>query len=276
MVGTAKITAQMTRVYVVSADQIYLFCRSTKDDNKVHQGDNPVVPGFYLDFLVKHHFDTQARRRNPAMKFIGLDAKFRAIVCKDEPFYIKEHETQNTNDGTLTYRMSIIKPNTVLPDGTIADVEAVEGSVKYGITALSPQTARLNSKMLPYGKPGKTYTLQDEVMEDVRRSLGNVQRDKIATAVSATSHALQTDKESYDILFNETLLKERYPFFAKHDLTAYEGLENLPTGSEFVIHNKHGQSKMGLHPAYVRGVNSAGVPMFDLTCTIMFQEKKIQ
>jgi hypothetical protein len=276
MVGTAKTTVQMPRVYVVSADQIYLFCRSTKDDNKVHQGDNPVVPGFYLDFLVKHHFDTQARIRNPAMKFTGLDAKFRSIVLKDEPFYIKEEETYNQNDATLTYRMSIIKPNTVMPDGTTADVEAVEGSVKYGITAPNPQTAKLNSKMLPYSKPGKSYTLQDEVMENVKHSLGNVQRDKAATIVSATSHALQTDKESYDVLFNETLLKDRYPFFAKHDLIAYAGLENLATGEEFVIHNKHGESKMGMHPAYVRGVNIAGMPIFDLTCTIMFQEKKIQ
>lgn len=276
MVGTAKITAHMPREYVVSADQIYLFCSSTKDDNKVHQGDNPVVPGFYLDFLIKHHFDTQARRRNPAMKFTGLDAKFRAIVCKDEPFYIKEQEVQNREDGTLVYKMSIIKPNTVLPDGTIADVEAVEGSVKYNMAATNPLTAKLNSKMLPYSKPGKTYTLQDDVMEAVRRSLGNVQRDKIATAVSSTSHALQTDKESFDVLFNETLLKDKYPFFAKHDLVAYAGLETLPTGAEYVIHNRHGESKMGLHPAYVRGVNSAGVPMFDLTCTIMFQEKKAQ
>lgn len=276
MVGTAKTTTQTSRVYVVNAEQIYLFCKSTEDDNKAHQGDNPVVPGFYLDFLVKHHFDTQARMRNPAMKFTGLDAKFRARVFKDEPFYIKEEEIFNQNEGTLTYRMSIIKPGVVLPDGTIADVEAVEGSVKYGIAAPSPLTAKLNNKMLPYGKPGRTYLLQDEVMENVRHSLGNVQRDKAATVVSATSHALQKDKESYDVLFNETLLKDRYPFFAKHDLVVYAGLEDLPTGAEFGIHNKHGEARMGLHPAYVRGVNSAGIPIFDLTCTIMFQEKKAQ
>jgi hypothetical protein len=275
MVGTDNTTLQIPRVYTVSAEQIYLFCKTTQDDNKVHQGENPVVPGFYLDFLIKHHFDTQARKINPTMKFTGLDAKFRAIICKDEPFYIKEQEAQ-INEGTVRYKMSIIKPGVVMPDGKAADVEAVEGNVEYGVAANSPLFAKLNSKILPYTKAGRNYLLDDKVIESVMTSLGNVQRDKTATIVSATSHALQTDKESYDVLFNETLLGNKYPFFAKHDLTIYSGLDDLPTGAEFTVYNKFGEARKGLHPAYVRGTNSQGMPLFDLTCTIMFQEKKAQ
>ncbi|MEM3154593.1 MAG: hypothetical protein QW165_03460 [Candidatus Woesearchaeota archaeon] len=274
MVSSTETTEKIPRIYVVDAEQIYKFCKATGDENKVHQGDNPVVPGFFLDFLVKTHFDMQARARNPLLRLTGLEAKFRLAIHKNEPFFVKDEEIYNPAEGTLMYKMAIVKSNVLQTDGTTANIEAVEGSIKYSIAPNSPLTARLNSKILPYSKQGKSYYLNEETIECVKQSLGNAQHDKIATIVSATSHALQTDKESYDVLFNETLLGNKYPFFAKHDLTVYEGIEKLPTGAKFIIHNKHGEARMGLHPAYVRGVNSSGVPLFDLTCTIIFHEQK--
>ncbi len=276
MVSSAETTVQMPRIYVVSADQIYLFCKTTQDTNKAHQGANPVVPGFFIDGIVKNNFEERAHSLNPSLKFTGLDAKFRSAIHKDEPFFIKDEEIYNPAEGTLTYKMAIVKPNVFQQDGSVKDVEAVEGSVKYSVAPSTYLTARLNNKILPYYKQGKTYTLEQEILDGVQKSLLLPGHDKIAAAVSMTSPALLTDKESYDVLFNETLLGNKVPFFVKHDLTVYSGIEDLPAGAQFTIHNKHGVQKMGMHPAYVRGVNSSGIPLFDLTCTIIFDEKKTQ
>jgi len=276
MVDAIDTTIESPRLHFVTKDQIYLFCSTTKDDNKVHQGDNPVLPGFFLDTRVANHFDERARARNPNMRLIGLDVKFQDMILKDERFCIKGEEIYDEKAGTITYKMAVVKPKILQLDGSSKDTNAAVGSVRYSLTPTDPRTARLDSKFLPYSNAGKTYTLNSELLEGVRQSLELKSFDKTMTAVSLTSHALQTDKESYNVLFDETLMKERYPYFAKHDLTVYEGMETLPEGAEFTIRVKPGAPKMGLHPAYARAVDTAGKPLFDLTCTIMFHEQKTQ
>jgi hypothetical protein len=276
MVSSTDTTVELPSIHTVTKDQIYLFCKTTQDDNKVHQGDNPVVPGFYLDAKVKNFFDQLAKARNPNMHLAGLDAKFHDMILKDEGFFLRAEEIYDEKSGVITYKMAVVKPEVLQPDGSTKDVNAVVGSVKYSLNPVDPRTARLDGKFLPYTKTGKSYELSPEILEGVRQSLKLSRPDKIMTAVSLTSHALQTDKESYDVLFDETLVKERYPYFAKHDLIVYQGLETLPESAKFTIHVKPGTAKMGLHPAYARATDTSGRPLFDLTCTIMFHEQKTQ
>jgi hypothetical protein len=276
MVETTETAVELPNLHTVTKDQVSLFCATTKDDNKVHQGETPVVPGFYLDAKVKNHFDKKAKARNPNLRLTGLDAKFQDMILKGEGFYIKGEETYDEQAGTITYKMAVVKPNVLQPDGSTKNVNAVVGSLRYGLAAPDLRTARLDSKFLSYAKSGSVHTLSSSLLDGVQQSLSLEVRDRIMTTVSMTSHALRTDKESYDILFDETHIKERYPFFAKHDLTVYEGIEMLPENSKFTIHVKPGMPKLGLHPAYVRAIGPLGKPLFDLTCTIMFHYPKTQ
>lgn len=255
-------TVDSPDTYKAKEDDISLFCRVTGDDNKVHeQGPNQIVPGFWLDFKAKSHFDKLAQQKSPLLNFAGLDIKFRDVLYKDQEFKI-EHVIIEDQTGSLTYKISAVREG----------MPIAEGIIRYASQLENPENAKLDRRLLPYKRPGQPFALNEEYHDGVAEALRIGHQDKIAGAVSKISHALQKDPESKEILFSETQ-GNRYPYFVRHDLTTYAGIDEALDRNGVIIHAKKGVPKLGSYPVYVRGIDASNTPLFDLTATIRFLDK---
>ncbi len=257
-------TVDSPDTYIAEEDDISLFCKVTGDDNKVHeQGPNQIVPGFWLDFIAKSHFDKLAQQKSPLLHFAGLDIKFRDVLYKDQKFKI-EYVIIEDQTGSLTYKILAVR------DG----MPIAGGIIRYASKLENPKNAELDKRLLPYRTIGHAFSLNEAYHDGVAKALKIDHQDRIAGAVSKISHALQKDPGSKEILISETQgNKIRYPYFVRHDLTTYEGIDEALDRNGVIIHAKKGELKLGNYPVYIRGIDASNTPLFDLTATIRFLEK---
>ena len=244
----------MTEQRIITADDIYLFCEATGDSNKAHQGENPVVPGFMIDFLAKNHCDTLTKDQE--LQFSGLEMKFRDKLHQGRPFTIT-HRTEEVT-GLLEYQMAVEAEDDLIADGFIF----------YRHILPEP---RIPEKTKQNQKTGVVYLLKQPYYECVRKALSIEHEDRIAAAVSKAAHALQNDEESKGIILQETQ-DNRHPYFAKHSLTVYKNtpkmLSTVP--ASILIRTVKGDCTHGTHRVSVYGEADEGL-IFDLTALIRFQ-----
>lgn len=245
----------MTEPRIITADDIYLFCEATGDSNKAHQGENPVVPGFMIDFLAKNHCDTLPR--DPELLFSGLEMKFRDKLYQGKQFKITHKAEEVT--GLLEYQIAVETENDLIADGFVF----------YRHIIPEP---RVMEKLKSNDKTGVVYLLKQPYFEHVRAALKIPKEDRIAAAVSKTAHALQNNEESKSIILHETQ-DNKHPYFAKHSLMVYKNIEKtlstLP--ASIVIRTVRGDCKMGTHKVSVYGESNDGL-IFDLTAAIRFMQ----
>lgn len=263
MTNTTKTAVGSPQIYVVTAGEIEEFCEVTGDGNNIHKGGSPVVPGFLLVGIAKNHIGELVQGAHPELNFSGIEAKFTAKLHAGEDFVVKPTGSYDPSNGSIPYTIS--RTN----DGVVV----VEGKVRHQQELANPEKAYLNSHMLQHTREPRNYELTERLFEGVRNSLNLPHQDRIVAAVSLASNALLNDKESFDVQFFEGG-QGKFPYFAKHNLRLYKGIEEALQEERLAIHTKPGRSKLATYSAYVRGVNGAGKPIFDLTCHIRFNEPK--
>ncbi len=251
-------TLESPDVCVATEDDITKFCTVTGDDNKVHQGPNPIVPGFWIDFKAKNKFDAKARAKDVQLNLAGLDIKFREVVYKDQPFSF-EYQELPSPEGTLVYKVRAIREGVLV----------AEGMMRYSRQLEKPEQAKLDRRIMPYKSPGRVFAFSEEYFDGVAEALKIDRQDKIAGAVSRVSNVLQNDQESQSIL-QDAGRENKYPYFARHDLTIYEGANQALETGGIIIHIRKAEPKLGQYPVYVRGIDINRKPIFDLVATIRF------
>ena len=238
---------------IITAENIYLFCKTTGDSNKAHQGENPVVPGFMIDFLAKNHCD--ALKKDPELQFAGLEMKFIDKLHQGEELIVTPINEENPD--VLEYRVEL----------TSGERQIAEGYVFYRHILPEPKAPE---KIKPNEKTGIVYLLRRPYYEEIRKALNIPGEDRIAGAVSKAAHTLQNDEESKKVINQETQ-DGRHPFFAKHSLkiykTAPETLRKYPVS--MLIRTVKGEYRQSTHRVFVYGEADHGL-FFDLTAMIRF------
>jgi len=242
---------------LITSEDIRLFCKITGDENKAHQGNNPVVPGFMIDFLAKSHFDEIAKRKNPDLNFSGLNIKFKERLHNNQPYEF-EH-TENFKDDSSDYEINM----------TSEGVLIAKGAMHYRLNRPSPEKLELYSQTTTGNKTGRVYLLTQKYFENVCSAL-RIPFERMAGAVSRTSHALQNDNESQDIIFGEAS-NSRQPFFARHELNVFSTTEQALDENNMLIYIRKKGERKGTHYVSVQGASGEGKPIFDLTAAISFE-----
>ncbi len=242
MVSTTGTTVEMPQVRIVTAKDINRFCELTGDTNKAHkeenEGDIAAVPAFYIDWIVKSTFDGS---QSPDYMFSRLDANFRAVLLRDEPFFIIPRAT-TTPDGAIQHEFQVVKGEVVVADGTI----------EYRLQREQPRKTHYD-RQNPEAEKIEPYTMDQIVTEGVGQTLklGDLSAAKLATAVSRTSNALIKMRPEDNTIPEK---KRPIPFYGAHKLQVYGGIEEALSQQKFEIHARP-EEKRKVDRVYVRGMS---------------------
>ena len=277
MVSATGTTVEIPRVRIVTADDIYRFCDLTGDKNKAHkeerEGDIAAVPAFYIDWLVKTVFDPS---QSPEYVFSGLDANFRQVLRRGEPFCIVPISS-TPSAGIIKHEFQVVKGEILVADGTI----------EYRLQREQPRRTHYD-RQNPAVERREPYEMDQKVTEGVGQTLGigSGFAAKLATAVSRTSNALLKTRPEDDTPEQNRPI----PFYGAHKLQVYGGIEEALAQQNFSIQVRP-EEKRKVDRVYVRGMSvpdkketvpgqaetekkpeaaAQGKPFFDLTAIIFY------
>ncbi|MGH9879178.1 MAG: hypothetical protein ACRD5H_16230 [Nitrososphaerales archaeon] len=262
MVNATSTTVEIPSVRIVTAEDIYKFCKLTGDTNKAHEGDRAAVPAFYIDWVVKNTFDVS---QSPDYVFSRLDANFREVIRRDEPFCVVPKVTK-TSDGVIQHEFQVIKGEVLVADGTI----------EYRVQREQPRRTHYDRQNLAV-ESRHGYTMDQIVTGGVKQTLnlGSDSAAKLAAAISRTSNALLNTPKPEDQIPEQS----KIPFYGAHKLQVYPGVEEALAQQNFSIQVRPGDKRRGVDVVYVRGMSLRGKeeavvekPFFDLTAIIFYLE----
>ncbi len=253
MVNSTGTTVEIPRVRIVTAEDIYKFCKLTGDTNKAHEGDKAAVPAFYIDWVVKNTFDVS---QNPEYQFSRLDANFREVIRRDELFCIVP-KAATTSDGVIQHDFQVLKGEVLVADGTI----------EYRVQSEQPRRTHYD-RQNPAVESRHVYTMDQIVTEGVKQTLnlGINSAAKLAAAVSRTSNALLKIRPEDDM----SEQNKPIPFYGAHKLQVYSGAEEALAQQNFSIQIRPGDKRRGVDVVYVRGMSAQDKPFFDLNAIIFY------
>jgi hypothetical protein len=248
---TEQIMESLVLPFVVTRSEIEKFCEATDDENKIHKGARPIVPGFLIDFRMKRHLDELIQGT-----YSVQTNSFRDKLFFDVPYEL-EFQKASEENGVVKIESRIYQKGNYS-----IEKPPVKGVITYSTILPEKPDEEWEKRFEVHNLP-LDCEITPEMLDGVRSTIGASNNDWVATAVGKSSSALWHDFRGF--------IGDRTPLYSSHEILTYASVLAEPKFLRIIT--KKGPERQGLYTVFARGVDDEAEAVFDGKFVIAFDKE---